>query len=432
MLNSEVKNKINNARNVLVGKIPDPKGQIDQITNALIYKFMDDQDRISEKLPGGKASFFVGDLQNYAWHKLFDSKLSNQDKADLYIEGIGRLSESTNLPKLFRDIFKDAFLPFRSSDTLAMFLNEINNFDYHHSEELGNAFEYLLSIMGSQGDAGQFRTPRHIIKFLVDVVDPKKEDTILDPACGTAGFLIEAFTHISKNNSLSPQEHKTLSENIHGVDIDPGMAKIARVNLYLHGFKTPNIIEDDTLTNENLWKKKKYDVILANPPFMTPKGGIQPHDKFSLSANRAEVLFVDYIAEHLKLAGKAGIIVPEGIIFQSAKAYKALRKMLIEDNYLYAVASLPAGIFQPYSGVKTSILFFDRELAKKSDEILFVKIENDGFDLGAQRRETPDKNDLPKALEVLNNWRETQQSPPDKTCYREKSKLFSQKVWKVA
>ncbi len=183
------------------------------------------------------------------------------------------------------------------------------------------------------------------------------------------------------------------------------MAKLARANLYLHGFKTPQITEDDTLTNDKLWQVKKYHCILANPPFMTPKGGIKPHEKFTVKANRSEVLFVDYIAEHLRLAGRAGIIVPEGIIFQAANAYKSLRKHLIEDWGLYAVVSLPSGVFQPYSGVKTSILFLDRQFANTTNEILFLKVENDGFDLGAQRRKIA-KNDLPAALEILREWKE--------------------------
>jgi len=421
MLTTNVKQQINTARDILVGKIPDPKGQIDQITNALIYKFMDDQDRLALTLPNGKPSFFVNELKPYAWHKLFDTKLSNQDKANLYVEGITKLSVCKHLPDLFQDIFKDAYLPFRAPDTIAMFLNEINKFDYHHSEDLGNAFEYLLSIMGSQGDAGQFRTPRNIIEFIVDAVDPSKDDHILDPACGTAGFLVEAYKHITKDKKLTPNEVQELAKHIHGVDIDPGMAKIARVNLYLHGFKTPLITEDDTLSDEKIWGKK-YDVILANPPFMTPKGGIVPHDKFSVKSNRAEVLFTDYIAEHLKLAGRAGIVVPEGIIFQSGKVYKQLRKMLVDDNYLWAVVSLPAGVFNPYSGVKTTILLLDRERATKNKEILFFKVENDGFDLGAQRRENS-KNDLPEALEAVKKWKNGEKIENSMAIYIEKSRI---------
>ena len=430
MLDSTVKQQINNARDILVGKIPDPKGQIDQITNALIYKFMDDQDRLALTLPGGKETFFVNELKSYAWHKLFDSKLSNQEKADLYIEGIHKLSKAKHLPELFRDIFKDAFLPFRAPDTIAMFLGEINKFDYKHSENLGNAFEYLLSFLSVQGDLGSFRTPRNIIEFIVDAVDPQKEDTILDPACGTAGFLIEAYKHITQNKNLAPNEIQSLAQNIYGIEIDPGMAKIARVNLYLHGFKTPHIIEDDTLSNDNLWGKK-YDVILANPPFMSPKGGIVPHDKFGVESKRAEVLFTDYIAEHLKLGGRAGIVVPEGVIFQSGAAYKQLRRMLIEDNYLWAVVSLPAGVFNPYSGVKTSILLLDRTRAEKNSEILFFQVDNDGYGLGAQRKEV-DGNELPVALDVVKKWKKGTKSKNAKALYINKKVISESGEYKLS
>ncbi len=172
------------------------------------------------------------------------------------------------------------------------------------------------------------------------------------------------------------------------------MVRLSLVNLYLHGFADPHIAEYDTLSSLDKWNEYA-DVILANPPFMSPKGGIKPHNRFSVQSKRSEVLFVDYMAEHLTPGGRAGIIVPEGIIFQSQTAYKQLRKMLVEE-FLVAVVSLPAGVFNPYSGVKTSILILDKSLAKKAGTIAFFKIENDGFGLGAQRREI-DKNDLPQA-----------------------------------
>ncbi|MBI4648235.1 MAG: N-6 DNA methylase, partial [Bacteroidia bacterium] len=301
----------------------------------------------------------------------------------------------------------------------------INGFTYDHSEKLGDAFEYLLSVLGSQGDAGQFRTPRHIIDFIVEILQPKKNETVCDPACGTAGFLISSYKYILKNNSkhtpnpsqegnyrgdlLTPDDRKKLMQNFTGYDISPDMVRLSLVNMYLHGFTTPKIYEYDTLTSEDRWNEY-FDVILANPPFMSPKGGIKPHKKFTIQANRSEVLFVDYIAEHIHPStGRAGIIVPEGIIFQSATAYKTLRKILVDKNYLFAVVSLPAGIFQPYSGVKTSILLMDKTLAKKTDKILFVKIENEGFDLGAQRREI-DKNDLPDALKLLQQYKQNLQN----------------------
>lgn len=410
MLDTQTKRRIDSARDILVGKVPDPKSQVEMITMAMIYKFMDDMDNQAVEY-GGNRSFFTGDYEKFAWTKLFDLKLSGQETLNLYADAISSFAFNPNLPQLFRDIFKNAYLPFRDPQTLKLFLKTINDFHYDHSEKLGDAFEYLLSVLGSQGDAGQFRTPRHIIDFMVEILDPKKGDTIADPACGTAGFLISSYKHILKQNTknslgdlLTPDERTKLMTQFTGYDISPDMVRLSLVNMYLHGFPNPNIQEYDTLTSEEKWDEY-FDIILANPPFMTPKGGIRPHNRFSVQANKAEVLFTDYIAEHINpVSGKAAIVVPNGIVATTNKAYKELRKLLVNESLL-AVISLPAGVFQPYSGVKTSILILDKRLAKKTDEILFVKINNDGFDLGAQRRPI-DKNDLPKALETLQNYRD--------------------------
>jgi len=405
----EIKQKIKNCRDILVGIVPSPEAQVQQITIALMYKFMDDMDKEAQEKHNAPPMFFTGNFSKYSWTKLMSSRMGNQERMNLYAEAIKKMNENGGIPQLFRDIFKGAFLPYRSPESLGLFLKEINGFTYDNSENLGYAFEHLLSIMGSQGDAGMFRTPRHIIDFIVAAIDPQKNEQICDPSCGSAGFLISAYNHIIKANTknkkgdlLSPEEKKKLIKNFVGYDISPDMVRLSKVNLYLHGFPNPTIFEYDTLSSEEKWDEN-FDVMLANPPFMSPKGGIRPHKRFSVQANRAEVLFVDYILEHLRPNGRAGIIVPEGIIFQSAKAYKALRKLLIEDGLL-AVISLPPGVFNPYSGVKTSILLFDNGLAKKTKEILFLKISNDGFDLGAQRREI-DKNDLPQALEIIKEYK---------------------------
>ena len=349
-----------------------------------------------------------------------------QETLNLYAEALRRMRENPGLPPLFRSIFDNAFLPFGDPETLREFLKVIDEFPADDPETLGDPFEYLLSVMGAQGDAGQFRTPRHIIDFIVQAVDPQKDETILDPACGTGGFLIAARQHILNAHSgngpgdngngngpgdngnggpapLTPDEMGRLAANLQGYDISPDMVRLARVNLYLHSCPAPQIHEYDTLTSEERWEERA-EVILANPPFMSPKGGIRPHGRFAVPAKRSEVLFVDYIAEHLAAGGRAGAIVPEGVIFQSQHAYRQLRKMLVEQ-YLTAVVSLPAGVFQPYSGVKTSVLFLDRARAARSGRIALLKAANDGYDLGAQRRPS-DRNDLPEVLAALREWRE--------------------------
>ena len=406
MLDDVTKKRINTLRQILVGKLPDPKAQVEQITNGLIYKFMNDMDEESISM-GGKSTYFSGKYQKYSWKNLLDTKTSGIEKLSLYSEAIEQMYNNENLPELFREIFKNSFLPFKDPSTLNMFLKEINEFHYSNSEKLGDAFEYLLSFMGSQGDAGQFRTPRHIIDFIVEIVNPQKNETILDPACGTAGFLISSYKHILKQNTkknlgdgLTTSDRKKIGENLNGYDISPDMVKMSLVNMYLHKFTNPKINEYDTLSSEDRWNEY-YDVILANPPFFSPKGGIMPHNRFGVKSTKAEVLFVDYINEHLKPNGRAGIIVPEGIIFQGGIAYKQLRKKLIETS-LIGVISLPAGVFQPYSGVKTSILILDKEKNKKNNEIFFINIKNDGFDLTANRKKI-EENDLPNIVQLIKN-----------------------------
>lgn len=423
MLDKDTKKKIDDARDTLVGVLPLPTDQIELITIALIYKFMDDQDEELRQV-GLQEKFFTGELKEFSWQQLMSNQLSADQRVTKFINGIEAIQKAKQVPNLFREIFLNAFLKFRDGKVLQRFLDIINGFTYDHSEELGNSFEYLLMTMGAQGDNGQFRTPRNIIDFIVEVTDPQKDETILDPACGTGGFLVSAFKHILKRNTagyetakvelenyvaegipvywgakLSSSERNTIEKNIVGYDNTPLMVRLARVNLYLHHFGNPQIHEYNTLITDTRWKDK-YDCILANPPFMTPKGGIDPHDKFRIPANRTEILFSSYILQHLNPDGKAGFVVPEGIIFSTSGDYVTLRNWLIYEAGLWAVVSLPAHIFQPYSGVKTSILFIDREIARKRNEILLVKIDNDGFSLNTNRNPIKD-NDLPDALEWM-------------------------------
>ncbi|WP_415299648.1 N-6 DNA methylase [Candidatus Pelagibacter sp. Uisw_134_02] len=409
MLDDVTKKKINTLRQILVGKLPDPKAQVEQITNGLIYKFMNDMDEQSVSM-GGKSTYFSGKFQKYSWKNLMDTKTSGVEKIKLYSDAIEQMYTNENLPELFREIFKNSFLPFKDPSTLNMFLKEINEFHYSNSETLGDAFEYLLSFMGSQGDAGQFRTPRHIIDFITEIVNPQKNETVLDPACGTAGFLISAYKYILKQNTkknlgdgLSASDRKKIGENLNGYDISPDMVKMSLVNMYLHKFTNPKINEYDTLSSEDRWNEY-YDVILANPPFFSPKGGIMPHNRFGVSSTKAEVLFIDYINEHLKPNGRAGIIVPEGVIFQNGTAYKQLRKNLTNSS-LMGIISLPAGVFQPYSGVKTSILILDKNKSKTFNDIFYIEVKNDGYSLNTNRNPIS-KNDLPELKIIISNFLE--------------------------
>ncbi len=435
MLNKETKKKIDNCRNILVGVLPLPTDQVELITIALIYKFMDDMDEQSLQL-NGNPSFFIKSLKEFSWQKLMSNQLSGEQRVQLFVTALEEFSKAPHLLEFFRSIFRNTFLKFRDGRVFKLFLDEINYFSYDNSEELGNAFEYLLNTMGAQGENGQFRTPRNIIDFIVEVVDPDKDDKILDPACGTSGFLISAYKHIlrkyttgyenyriSLNNQvlesngihwgdklLAAQKSK-LAKRIEGYDNTPLMVRLSQVNMYLHNFPNPLIHDYDSLTYKNRWNDK-YDCILANPPFMSPQGGVMPHEQFRIRANKTEILFSDYIIEHLTPNGKAGWIVPEGIIFQNSNDYVELRKWLINDLGLWAVVSLPAQIFQPYSGVKTSILLVDRALARVTENIILVKIDNDGFSLNTNRNPIKE-NDLPAALNLLTAYKQNPSVIPD-------------------
>ena len=408
MLSNDTKKIIDDARDTLVGQIPVPMMQCQQITLALTYKFMSDDDEQAVEL-GGQRHYFTDGLEKYGWDKIMSLRLDDTQRSELYRAGLSALQESDSMPAVFHEIFKDAMVPYGDHRTLALFLNTMDGMEYDDSEKLGDAYEYLLKTAEAQADAGQFRTPRHLIDFIVNIINPQKHEVIIDPACGTAGFLVSAYQHVKSQHelpgggtTLSIPDLTRLADNLNGYDISPEMTKLAMANMYLHTQdKNPNIVNYDTLTSTDHWNDYA-DVMLANPPFMTPKGGIRPHSRFRVAAKRAEVLFVDYIASHLNEHGRAGIIVPEGIIFQSQNAYRQLRRFLLDES-LVAVISLPGGVFNPYSGVKTSVLILDKVLAPKTDCVAFFKVENDGYDLGAQRRPIG-KDDLPDVSDEINQY----------------------------
>jgi type I restriction enzyme M protein len=287
----------------------------------------------------------------------------------------------------------------------------------------GDLYEYLLNQLATSGKAGQFRTPRHIIRTIVQLVNPQIGETILDPACGTGGFLLGAYEWIKTCNSdpnniieskngngqiikkgpgdkLSPTQWQFLqTDALTGFDVDASMVKIATMNLILHGLEKSRIIRRDSIAGSpDDWDEQEYDVILTNPPFAGTINKERVKKSLPVQATDTTILFLGLIIEGLRQGGRAGVIVNEGVLFNRNRAAKELRRYLMDRRNLIAVVSLPGGVFQPYSGVKTSVLFFNND-GKKTEKVWFYDVRYDGFELATQRRPTPDKNDLPDLIE---------------------------------
>ena len=235
MLNQDTKKIVSDARNTIVGRLPSPTDQCEQITMALIYKFMSTVDRETEAI-GDEPEFFPDDDRKYAWDQLMSMSKSADEIYNLYTAGLSYIAGRTDLQEVFSATFKDAGVPYNDSRTLRAFLDIVDRFDTSDTENIGDAFELMLQETGAQGKAGQFRTPRHIIDFIVSIVRPQKHETILDPACGTAGFLASAYDHITRqsDNDLTATDRRELAKNLTGYDNAPQMVKLATVNMYLH------------------------------------------------------------------------------------------------------------------------------------------------------------------------------------------------------
>lgn len=363
---------------------------------------------------------FDGELEKYRWENLLS--LNAEDLFTALEECYRKIPESTT-DKTVRLVFRNAHIKLYDKPSLRVVLHEIDAFaklmdEGEHKGKrdiFGDTYEYLLSKLAQAGTSGQFRTPRHIIEFLVSVVAPQKGETILDPAVGTAGFLVKAFEHMRAKytsdevaatggafNELSPKELSVLYEHtFSGFDSDEDMIKFGMMNLYLHGLQNARLVRQNTLT-DTAGNRDKYDVILANPPFSGKLDRDSVAQELQMNTGATEVLFLRYMLEHLSDNGRAGVIVPEGVLFNASGAHTKIRQLLLE-NGLWCVVSLPAGVFNPYAGVKTSIVFFDKTRADKK-EVLFAKVEHDGFSIGAQRRPIG-KNDLPAILQAVEAYK---------------------------
>lgn len=272
----------------------------------------------------------------------------------------------------------------------------------------GDVYEYLLSKISTAGVNGQFRTPRHIIRMMVELMDPKPDDLICDPAAGTSGFLVESADYLKENKKkevlFNPENKKHfMNDMFTGFDMDRTMLRIGAMNMMTHGIEHPNIEYRDSLTDQNP-DRDKYSLILANPPF---KGSLDyesvSNDLLETAkTKKTELLFLELFLKMLKRGGRAACIVPDGVLFGSSKAHKAIRKDLIENNKLRAVISMPSGVFKPYAGVSTAILIFDKTGYGGTDDVWFYDMKSDGFSLDDKRSKVSE-NDIPDIIERFKN-----------------------------
>lgn len=421
-INSDLKQKIDRVMDELwAGGVNNPMTAIEQVSYLMFLKSITELDEYQLKISelSGKAyeSIFNDKSSRFGWRVI--SRLSGDELYNTLTEAFEHLHELPNLSKTGKTLFKQAHLKIYNRPTLKSVVSIIDGMDFNNTEKYdtdvkGDMYEYLLNRIAAAGTNGQFRTPRHIIRMMVEIVKPKPSDMILDPACGTTGFLIEAYKYILKTNTSkeelvngrTPGDELTQAQQeflrtkaINGFDNDAEMIKVGIMNLYLHDLSQSNVINFDPLTLPEE-KKRKYDLIFANPPFA---GTINPdaiQEDIGLNTTKTELLFIKYMYDHLVDGGRCAVIVPEGVLFGSTGAHKKMRELLVDTCNIDAVVSLPSGVFKPYAGVKTAIIFYTK--GGKTDKVWFYEVTGDGFTLD-DKRQVDEKNnnlkDLPVAYE---------------------------------
>ena len=400
------------------GGVNNPMDSIEQCSYLLFLRLLTEKDETLASLDKKYTRIFSGKWSRFAWGNFVT--LAGDELFNAIRDAIESLHELPGLTDTGKLLFSRATLKIYDRPTLRAVVQGIQELDLaaHNDHDFkGDMYEYLLSKLSASGTNGQFRTPRHIIDLIVELVDPKPSQRICDPACGTAGFLISAFTHILRQNTkpadlkrgladgsmLKPAQWKFLEEQAFtGFDNDANMVKIAILNLYLHQLERAKIDHFNPLTTGfgGVYPGQRYDVILANPPFA---GKVQDESiladlNYKLNTRATELLFLKWFIDHLTPNGRAGVIVPNGVLFGSTNAAASLREMLLTECDLQAVISLPSGVFKPYSGVGTAALIFQKGTPTKS--VWFYDLTADGFSLDDNR--TPiEANDIP---DVLIKW----------------------------
>ena len=403
MITGELKSKIDAIwEDFWTGGIANPMEVVNQLTFLLFIRRLDDLHILEEnkanrlKQPMARRIFREGnDAQGRAWDDLRWSRFKHFDPNKMFDTVANRvfpfLQEMNGTGTSFGQLMKDARFAVPTPKVLACVVDKLGNIPLDDRDTKGDIYEYMLGKLSSAGTNGQFRTPRHIIKLMVAMIAPTPKDIISDPASGTCGFLISAAEYMQ--NQYPEMLTDSVSRNhfnntmFHGFDFDETMLRIGVMNMILHGVENPNVSYRDSLSEGAGAVSEEFTVILANPPF---KGSLDKTTtaKSLLSVvdtKKTELLFLALFIRQLKNGGRAAVIVPDGVLFGSTNAHKAVRKLLIDDHKLDAVIKLPTGVFKPYAGVSTAVLFFTKTNSGGTDTVWFYDVRADGFSLNDKR-----------------------------------------------
>lgn len=447
MITGEIKGKIDGIWETFwTGGLTNPLSVVEQVTYLLFIKLLDDNQLRKESkanLLNVKAEGLLFEEGNYVDLNLkievpFDnlrwSTFKDFESVEMYLNIKDNVfpfikSISNGKDTAFSRYMKDALFMVPTPRVLTKVIDGLSALDLNNKDIMGDVYEYLLAKIASSGTNGQFRTPRHIIKMMVDLMKPTLNDTIVDPAMGSAGFIVESAKYIMNNYSQEllkkENQEKYISTMFSGFDTDQTMLRIGAMNMMLHGVDNPNIKYQDSLSDENS-ESDKYSLILANPPF---KGSLD-YDFVSkkllsiTKTKKTELLFLSLFTRILKVGGRCASIVPDGVLFGSSNAHKAIRKELVENHKLEAVISMPSGVFRPYAGVSTAILVFTKTNTGGTDNVWFYDMESDGFSLDDKRVEL-NNSDIPDIVDrFLHIDKERNRSRYDKSFLINKKEII--------
>jgi type I restriction enzyme M protein len=421
MITGELKSKVDSIWDMMwSGGISNPLSVIEQLTYLLFIKRLDELHTLKEAKAArtGKPiedPVFTVDQDKLRWSRFKESAPEQmfetlRDGVFPFIKTIGQKGEADGAGgSTYTHHMKDALFMMPTARVLANVVDQLDGIDMADSDTKGDLYEYMLGKIASAGQNGQFRTPRHIIKLMVDMTAPMPKDVICDPACGTAGFLIAASEHLMEHHSDTIYKDAAArrqfnDHTFHGYDFDNTMLRIGSMNMLLHGVENPDIRYKDSLAQTDDNDAEKFSLILANPPF---KGSLDYETTAKellqiVRTKKTELLFLALFLRQLDIGGRAAVIVPEGVVANiSPKACVSMRKKLVEEQKLEAVISMPSGVFKPYSNVSTAILLFTKTNSGGTDNVWFYDMKADGYSLDDKRTPQLDKSDLG---DILNRW----------------------------